>query len=160
MSFVNFKQRFGIFFLGLLAVYALGFGIYGFYYGLNPDSVGIFGPLPQKALYSPAPQNYVTKWEHDIASLKEKIPAGQTHLGYLADWDLHPDSASPDQYVFYYLTQYSLAPIWIDRGIENEWIILYTSDPKPYAWLDAHLPAHTIESVGYRFFLIHQTLGK
>jgi hypothetical protein len=160
MSFPILKQRFKKFFLVLLLVYAFVFGIYAFYIGVNPDTNGIFGFLPPIALYFPPPKNYVTKWEHDIVSLKEKIPAGQARLGYLADWNLYPDSYSPDQYVFYYLTQYSLAPIWIDTGIKNEWIILYTKETNPKAWLDANLGAYTIESVGYRFFLIHLTMSK
>ena len=160
MSFPLLKQRFRIFILALLLVYAFTSGISLLYFGINPDMHAIFGFLPPKALYFPPPQNYVSKWEHDITSLDEKIPAGQTRLGYLSDWDLLPDSASPDQYVFYYLTQYSLAPIFIDRGIENEWIILYTSVPKPKAWLDDHLQLYTIEAAGYRFFLIHKTMSK
>jgi hypothetical protein len=161
MSFIVFKQRLRIFFFVFLLVYAFFFGINLFYAGLDPEMKGILGFLPPKALYFPPPQNYVTKWEHDIIPLKEKIPAGQARLGYLADSDLKPDSASQDQYIFYDLTQYSLAPIIIDKGMKNEWIILYTSEPKPKAWLDAHLQSpYTIESAGYRFFLIHQTAGK
>ena len=161
MSFPVFKQRFRIFFLAFLLVYAFVSGINLFYAGLNPETKGFFGFMPPKALYFPPPQNYVTKWEHDIVSLMEKIPAGQARLSYLSDSNLTPASASPDQYIFYYLTQYSHAPTFIDTGLKNEWIILYTSVPKPKTWLDAHLKSsYTIESAGYRFFLIHQTASK
>ena len=160
MFFPLVKQCLRILFLVFLLAYAFFAGINLFYAGLNPETKGFFGFMPPKALYFPPPQNYVTKWEHDIIPLKEKIPAGQARLSYLADWDLKPDSASSDQYIFYYLTQYSLAPTFIDTNMKNEWIILYTSEPKPKAWLDAHLRAYTIESAGYRFFLIHQTASK
>jgi len=160
MSFIVFKQRLKIFFLFFLLVYAFVSGINLLYAGLDPETKGIFGFLPPKALYFPPPQNYVTKWEHDIIPLMGKLPVGQTRLSYLSDSNLKPDSASPDQYIFYYLTQYSLAPTFIDTNMKNEWIILYTSEPKPKAWLDAHLRAYTIESAGYRFFLIHQTASK
>jgi len=159
MSFSSLKQRFRIIFLAVMLAYGFAFCIYVFYLGINPEAKDIFGFLPSTKLYNPPPKNYVTKWEHDIVSLKEKLPAGQTRLGYLADWDIYPDP-SPDQYVFYYLTQYSLAPLWIDRGIKNEWIILYTSQEKPKAWLDAHLKSYTIQPAGFRFFLIHQTTSK
>lgn len=160
MSFSTFKQRFRILLLALLLTYALISGISLLYVGIHPDTKTVLGFSPPRALYFPPPKNYVSKWEHDITALKEKLPAGQTRLSYLSDADLFPGSASPDQYVFYYLAQYSLAPIFIDMGSKNEWIILYTSEPKPGAWLDEHLQSYTIESIGYRFFLIHQTTGQ
>ena len=160
LSISNLSSRIKIFTFFLLIVYAFVSGIYGYYSSIFPVVANLSKFLPKDALYSLPPKDYVTKWEHDIQSLKEKLPLEQVRMGYLADWDIHPDTASPDQYIFYYLAQYSLAPIWIDRGLEHEWIVLYTSDPNPKDWLDSHLKPYTIENAGHRFFLIHQAVVK
>ena len=68
--------------------------------------------------------NSVDRWEKRMQPVRNNLPEGITLVGYAADWDIPGSEYNPiDQDAEYVLTQYSLAPIMVQPGLEQEWII-------------------------------------
>lgn len=153
---MNIKILFKRIFLGLLLGYAFFSSTAFLFKNLYPKSAERLATIPFSKLYGVPPTDYVSKWERNIVALKKKLPAHQMEFNYLS-----ADPYVPEQsYIFFLLTQYSLAPAVFNEGNDQEWIILYTQNDDPKAWLDTRLQNYTLEYVGYRFYIIHQIMGK
>lgn len=102
--------------------------------------------------------NPVDKWEKRVRPIRELLPKDVNLVGYVADWDI-PDSGYNliDQDAEYVLTQYALAPIMVQPGLEQEWIIGNFIHPGYEVWLDRSLPSYEIRSLGFGMYLIHRT---
>lgn len=102
--------------------------------------------------------NSVDKWERRLRPLKDLLPEDIELVGYVADWDIPASGYNLiDQDAEYVLTQYALAPIMVQPGLEQEWIIGNFLHPGFEAWLDRSLPSYEIRSLGFGIFLIHRT---
>ena len=113
-----------------------------------------------KALWNPEKpfNNPVDKWQKRMDRLKNAIPGGTTTLGYVADWDLPGvQYDAVDQDAEYMITQYSLAPIRVILGVDQEWIIGNFTDQGYKDWLDAQLPSYEIKDLGFGIYVIHRT---
>lgn len=107
--------------------------------GLN----GLLFPL------SPAPaSDYVSAWENKMSAVQRRLPAGVKVIGYFSEADILPGPASPDDYIEYYLTQYSLAPRIVQRGAAGEWRIVNSAAPQTAAWLKNQAPGCRAEKIG------------
>ena len=102
--------------------------------------------------------NSVDRWEERIQPIRNHLPEDVTLVGYAADWDIPDSEYNPiDQDAEYVLTQYALAPIMVEPGLEHEWIIGNFLNPAFESWLDESLPAYEIRSLGFGIYLIHRT---
>ena len=102
--------------------------------------------------------NPVDRWEKRIQPVRNHLPEDITLVGYVADWDIPDLEYNPiDQDAEYVLTQYALAPIMVQPGLEQEWIIGNFIHPGFESWLDQSLPSYEIKSLGFGIFLIHRT---
>lgn len=102
--------------------------------------------------------NPVERWEKRIQPVRNHLPEDITLVGYVADWDIPNSEYNPiDQDAEYVLTQYALAPIMVQPGLEQEWIIGNFLHPGFEEWLDQSLPSYEIKSLGFGIYLIHRT---
>ncbi|GAB4483334.1 MAG: hypothetical protein OHK0031_06530 [Anaerolineales bacterium] len=102
----------------------------------------------------------VSGWEARLEPLKRALPAELRVVGYVSDLDL---LQNPSQEEIFKeidelpLTQYSLAPILVRPGLNEEWLIGNFTRPGMKAYLDAQLPAgYEIQSFGFGIYLIHR----
>ena len=123
-----------------------------------------------------AEKNEVAIWENRLEPVKNDLPAGVNHVGYLAAWDFPENQLPPglerngyttewDLPVQYRqigelnefrLTKYSLAPIMVDRGANYDWIIGNFSTDKFKPWLQATLGKYEIKDIGGGIYIIHR----
>jgi len=97
----------------------------------------------------------VSKWEDRLQALREALPSGQTQVGYVDDAALSGDPSQLDGNEFQ-LMQYSLAPVALQNGLEQEWIIgNFRSDENLEAWLTEQLGAYELQGFGFGLYLIH-----
>jgi hypothetical protein len=96
----------------------------------------------------------VSKWEKRIGRVE--FPSNIQKIGYVADWDIDPTFSPIDQDQEYVLTQYTLAPIIVNKGIHNcEWIIGNLTLPETQDWLHYTFKGAEIRSYGWGIYLIH-----
>jgi len=101
--------------------------------------------------------NSVTKWEKRIKSVLDYIPQDVKVVGYVADWDLPGVQYDlVDQDAEYVLTQYTLAPLMIQPGFEQEWIIGNFVEAGFQEWLDENLDDYEFINFGRGIYLIHR----
>jgi len=99
-------------------------------------------------LNPPPARDYVSAWEAKMSAVSRRLPAGVTTLGYFSEADILPGPAAPDDYIEYYLTQYSLAPRLVQRGTVSAWNLVNSTAPETDAWLKNSLPACRAEKLG------------
>ena len=102
--------------------------------------------------------NPVDRWEKRILRVKNFIPAEVPALGYVADWDLPGVQYSEiDQDAEYMITQYTLAPIPVKPGFDQEWIIGNFTIPGFEDWLDQQMQSYEITKLDHGIYIIHRT---
>lgn len=91
----------------------------------------------------------VTRWENRLAGLKSRIPPNAGTVGYL--------SADP-QLIEFYLTQYTLIPLVLQRGAAYDWIIANYPGKTIQVVLQKQLDLekYSVENFGYGLYLIHK----
>jgi hypothetical protein len=89
----------------------------------------------------------ISLWESRMAPIKAKIPAGVTRVGYVTE-DV--------QYNEYYLTQYALIPLVLERSQSPEWLVANDSGRNVLRLLNGETSAYEIESFGFGLYLIHR----
>jgi hypothetical protein len=76
-----------------------------------------------KAYGSMSPSNdMVSGWEQKMKSIRQALPADVLTVGYLEKADLPGSTALHDPAEFF-LAQYGLAPVVLERGFGAEWIV-------------------------------------
>jgi len=102
----------------------------------------------------------VSAWEARLEPLKRALPENTRVLGYVSDLDL---LENPDQNQIFNeidelpLTQYSLAPILVRPGADEEWLIGNFTRPEMNTYLQTRLPGgYDIQSFGFGIYLIHR----
>jgi hypothetical protein len=100
----------------------------------------------------------VGKWEKRVEAVLKHIPSDTKVVGYVADWDIPGMSYSlVDQDAEYTLTQYALAPLVIEPGLDHEWVIGNFTGSGFREWLDEQLPFYEIKEIGFGIYVIHKT---
>ncbi|NCP85817.1 MAG: hypothetical protein CO094_11005 [Anaerolineae bacterium CG_4_9_14_3_um_filter_57_17] len=115
-----------------LTALALALGLNGLLFPLSP--------VP--------PSDYVSAWDAKMSAVSRRLPAGVTQVGYFSEADILPGAPAPDDYIEYYLTQYSLAPRIVQRGAADGWVIVNSAAPQTADWLQSHLPGCRAEKLG------------
>jgi hypothetical protein len=114
-----------------------------------------------KALWNPDKpfDNPVDKWQKRMDRVRNTIPEGITTIGYAADWDLPGVQYNAvDQDAEYMITQYSLAPIQVVPGLDQEWVIGNFTNEDFKNWLDDQLSSYQIKDLGFGIYVIHRTV--
>ena len=100
----------------------------------------------------------VGKWEKRVEAVLKHIPSDTKVVGYVADWDIPGMNYSlVDQDAEYTLTQYALAPLMIEPGLDHEWVIGNFTGSGFREWLDTQLPSYEIKEIGFGIYVIHKT---
>lgn len=102
----------------------------------------------------------VAAWESRLQPLKHALPADVRVVGYISDLDLLENPSQSEVFTEIDelpLTQYSLAPLLVRPGLDEEWLIGNFTRPEMKTYLDAQLPAgYEIQSFGFGIYLIHR----
>jgi hypothetical protein len=100
----------------------------------------------------------VSSWDKRLAGVRTDLPADVKAVGYVGDWDIMPasDYIYANEETEFVLTQYALAPVIVDRGDKDQWVILNLT-PKAYAvWIKTQPQNIKITDYGLRIFLVHK----
>lgn len=98
----------------------------------------------------------VMKWEPRIQPLRDSLPKDIDQIGYLDQSFIIKDIAPFDHEEFY-LMQYSIAPVALEIGFEQPWIIgNFDDDADLQSWLDENIGWYEIRSFGFGLYLIHK----
>lgn len=89
----------------------------------------------------------VSRWVSRLAPLKAKIPPGVSRVGYVSE-----DS----QYNEFYLTQYAIIPLVLEKGQGPEWLIANDSGRNALRLLNGETRNYDAESFGFGLYLIHR----
>lgn len=104
----------------------------------------------------------VSLWEQRMKAVRRALPPSVERIGYLEAADVPQAQSDPEKSEFF-MTQYSLAPVVVSKGLEYEWILgnfgSALSDPAIRSRLDEELESYTIQDLGFGLHLIHN-MGK
>lgn len=91
----------------------------------------------------------ITRWENRMAELKSHIPPNAGTVGYIS---------SDPQWDEFILTQYTIIPLVLQRGIDHDWIIANYPDKSIQLVLNKQLDLekYAVENFGYGLYLIHK----
>ncbi|MBE0683202.1 MAG: hypothetical protein IH589_14940 [Anaerolineales bacterium] len=105
--------------------------------------------------YSSGRLDYVSQWESRMVDLKKAIPAGEKRVGYASDWDL--TGFDKDSYIEFILTQYTLAPLFLERSLNHEWIIVNSTSSEFLGRVTNQITdPFTVRDFGSGIYLIHK----
>lgn len=125
----------------LAVIYSMGAGLY--------SSWGVYNN------YSNGRLDFVSQWESRMADLKKAIPAGEKRVGYASDWDL--TGFDKDSYIEFILTQYTLAPLFLERNLNHEWIIVNSTSSEFLGRVTGQMTdPFTVQDLGSGIYLIHK----
>lgn len=102
----------------------------------------------------------VGQWEKRFEGLKELIPFRRGAVGYLSDSDIPGvDFSAANDLGEYTLAQYTLAPLVLVRGADQEWIVGNFSRQAYTVWSRSNQGGFEVTPLSYGVYLIHR-LGK
>lgn len=118
----------------------------------------IFEDLLERSWADPSSQMIPT-WDERIQPLRDFLPSEVVIAGYLeksmvtGQVDIFADFDGEE----FFLMQYSMAPVALDLGIEQSWIVgNFDNDTNFQPWLDENLGNYEIQNFGYSLYLIHK----
>jgi hypothetical protein len=95
----------------------------------------------------------VSKWDERVGALREALPSGVSQVGYVDD---SFTSGSPLDGSEFQLMQYSVAPVALQMGVKQEWIVGNINDDENLeAWLTDTIGQHEVQEFGFGLYLIH-----
>lgn len=100
----------------------------------------------------------VSSWDTHMRLVQAALPSDISSAGYLENADLKGLTQTQDLAEFF-LTQYGLAPIVVQKGLDHEWIVGnfgHTLAPHELSILDRMLGLHTTQDFGFGIYLIHR----
>ena len=101
----------------------------------------------------------VTSWDAHMALLHAALPSDITVASYLEGSSLDSSIPGPDVAEFV-LTQYALAPVALQEGAEQDWIIgnfgSKLTPAKIKSILEPKLGSYTSQDFGFGIYLIHR----
>jgi hypothetical protein len=89
----------------------------------------------------------VSRWVNRLAPLRAKIPPSVDRVGYVSE---------DPQYNEFYLTQYAIIPLVLERGQGPEWMIANDSDRNARRLLNGEVLDYDTENFGFGLYLIHR----
>jgi hypothetical protein len=100
----------------------------------------------------------VSSWDKRMAGLRADLPADVKVIGYVGNWDILPESdyIYADEETEFVLTQYALSPVIIERGDDEEWVILNLSRKAYDIWMQGQPKDIKVTDYGLRIFLVHK----
>jgi hypothetical protein len=100
----------------------------------------------------------VSSWDKRMAGLRADLPADIKTIGYVGNWDILPasDTIYADEETEFVLTQYALSPVIVERGDNEEWVILNLSRKAYDIWIQRQPQDMKIIDYGLRIFLVHK----
>ncbi len=97
----------------------------------------------------------VEKWDERIQPLRQALPPDTTHVGYINSFSVNSETRFDAEE--FYLMQYSIAPVVIESGINQRWIIgNFDKDTKFRVWLNTKIKKYEVQSFGAGLYLIHR----
>ncbi len=98
----------------------------------------------------------VAQWDARLQPLRDALPSGLDRVGYL-DKAIILDRLELFDGEEFFLMQYSVAPIALEIGIRQPWIIAnFDRDTDFQGWLDERIERYEIQSFGFGLYLIHR----
>jgi hypothetical protein len=95
-------------------------------------------------------------WDSRLQSLRNALPDNINQAGYL-DQSLITAGAVRFDGEEFFLMQYSVAPIALEIGIEELWIIgNFDDDTNLPQWLEANIGKYESQNFGFGLYLIHK----
>jgi len=105
------------------------------------------------------PEDMVSSWDAHMRSVGTALPASVIVAGYLEGFNLDSSIPGPDVAEFV-LTQYALAPVALQQGADQDWIVgNFGNELTPArigSILDRQLGSHTVQDFGFGIYLIHR----
>lgn len=99
----------------------------------------------------------VAEWDERITKLISPIPIKHGFVGYISSKDIPGTVFSADnEEGEYILTQYSVAPLILIRGTDQEWGILNVDRETFNKWIKANADNFEFTTSGGGMFLIHK----
>lgn len=107
-------------------------------------------------------EDMVSPWDERMKKMREALPPDVFVIGYLEQSNIPESQATYDSAEFF-LTQYGMAPVVVENGFGQEWIIGNFGNTIPpeliKPWLDEALGEYTIQDFGFGMYLIHDIEG-
>jgi hypothetical protein len=99
----------------------------------------------------------VAEWERRFEPLKKILPLTRGVVGYVSDSDVPGINYwDPNDQIQYTLTQYTMAPIIINKGDDFEWIIGVLSKSGYQDWARSHTGKFEFIFLKNSIYLIHR----
>ena len=100
----------------------------------------------------------ISSWDKRMAGLRADLPADVKTIGYVGNWDILPasDYIYADEETEFVLTQYALSPVIVERGDNEEWVILNLNRKAYDIWIQRQPQDIKITDYGLRIFLVHK----
>lgn len=100
----------------------------------------------------------ISSWDKRMAGLRADLPTDVRTIGYVGNWDILPasDYIYADEETEFVLTQYAMSPVIIERGDNEEWIILNLNREAYDIWILSQPQDIKITDYGLRIFLVHK----
>jgi len=101
----------------------------------------------------------LASWERRFEEAREIIPIKRGVIGYLGEWDIPGTKYdAADQTAEYLLTQYTLAPLILERGANAEWNIAILNSSTFQAWEQEHQGKYQVYRLKNHVYVL-QKLG-
>ena len=99
----------------------------------------------------------VAEWERRLAPLREALPITQGFAGYVSDSGVACIAClNVDDQIEFTLTQYALAPIIVNKGMDYEWVIGNFGKGTYAAWSGSHAADLEVQHFPFGIYLIHR----
>ncbi len=98
----------------------------------------------------------IANWEKRIVKLTAPIPFEHGFIGYIASRDIAQGDASNDKLGEFILTQYTVAPLILVRGADQEWNILNLDHETFTAWSQENADRFEVVKSGGGMYLVRR----
>jgi hypothetical protein len=108
-----------------------------------------------------AARNEISIWENRFDTVRQGLPAGVDHVGYITEADLAlPDgqqNSNSDQVNEFKMTRYVMAPVIVMQGVDYPWIIgNFSSNTRFKSWLQDKIGYYEMQEFSGGIYLIHK----
>lgn len=98
----------------------------------------------------------VYDWDARLAALRADLPPHVKTAGYVSDWDVRAEYNYPNSETEYVLTQYTMAPVIVTRGDDQEWVIVNLSPKDFEAWVSTQPGGVKVTQYPQGLFLVQK----
>jgi hypothetical protein len=100
--------------------------------------------------------DHITPWETRFQAVKKLLPFKRGVVGYLTNSDVLGTSITNNEQGQYTLTQYTLSPIIIVRGMNADWVVADLNTKAFQIWRESNYGHFRIYSLGDDLFLFRR----